>query len=227
VSAWTYANVWESVAAAIPDEPAIVQGDRVVSFAEFDAAADALAAHFLAAGLTHQSKVAVYTTNCPEFLIACFAAFKAGLAPFNVNYRYGPEEVRYLLDNGDAEAVVFEAGFAPLLDRVRGQMPGVKSWIAVAGAGETTPDWAQDFATLAAAVPDQRPVVAPWGRHDEDLLLIFTGGTTGMPKAVMWQQGDLFAKGGYGANPLLGIPPLDSPRTPGRVRSPPRSSRVR
>ena len=90
MSAWGYANVWEAVAAAIPDEPAIVQGDRVVSFAAFDAAADALAAHFLAAGLTHQSKVAVYTTNCPEYLIACFAAFKAGLAPFNVNYRYGP-----------------------------------------------------------------------------------------------------------------------------------------
>ena len=215
MTAWTYANVWEAVAAAIPDEPAIVQGDRVVSFAEFDATADALAAHFLAAGLTHQSKVAVYTTNCPEYLIACFAAFKAGLAPFNVNYRYGPEEVRYLLDNGDAEAVVFEAGFAPLLDRVRGQMPGMKSWIAVARAGEAVPDWAQEFATLAATVPDQRPIVAPWGRHDEDLLLIFTGGTTGMPKAVMWRQGDVFAKGGYGANPLLGIPPLDRPEDAG------------
>lgn len=215
MTAWTYANVWEAVAAAIPDEPAIVQGDRVVSFVEFDAAADALAAHFLAAGLTHQSKVAVYTTNCPEYLIAYFAAFKAGLAPFNVNYRYGPEEVRYLLDNGDAEAVVFEAGFASLLDRVRGQMPDVKSWIAVAPAGEAVPDWAQEFATLAATVPDQRPIVAPWGRHDEDLLLIFTGGTTGMPKAVMWRQGDLFAKGGYGANPLLGIPPLDRPEDAG------------
>jgi acyl-CoA synthetase (AMP-forming)/AMP-acid ligase II len=215
VSAWGYANVWESVAAAIPDEPAIVQGDRIVSFAEFDAAADALAAHFLASGLTHQSKVAVCTTNCPEYLIAYFAAFKAGLAPFNVNYRYGPEEVRYLLDNGDAEAVVFEGGFAPLLDAVRGAMPMVNSWVAIARAGETVPDWAHDFATLAAVVPTDRPVVAPWGRHDEDLLLIFTGGTTGMPKAVMWQQGDLFAKGGYGANPLLGIPPLDKPEDAG------------
>ena len=214
MSAWGYANVWESVAAAIPDEPAIVQGDHVVTFAEFDAAADALAAQFIASGLTHQSKVAVYTTNCPEFLIAYFAAFKAGMAPFNVNYRYGPEEVRYLLDNGDAEAVVFEAGFAPLLDRVRGEMPGVKSWIAIA-QDEAVPDWAEDFATLAAAVPAARPVVAPWGRHDEDLLLIFTGGTTGMPKAVMWQQGDLFAKGSYGANPLLGIPPLDKPEDAG------------
>lgn len=215
MSAWAYANVWEAVAAAIPDEPAIIQGDRVVSFADFDEAADALAVHLLAAGLTQQSKVAVYATNCPEYLVACFAAFKAGLAPFNVNYRYGPAEVRYLFDNGDAEAVVFEAGFAPLLDRVRGDMPGVRSWIAIPQPGEAVPDWARDLAAITAAAPATRPVVAPWGRHDEDLLLIFTGGTTGMPKAVMWQQGDLFAKGGYGANPLLGIPPLDKPEDAG------------
>jgi len=215
MSAWGYANVWESVAASTPDEPAIVQGERVVSFADFDAQADALAAHFIAAGLTHQSKVAVYATNCPEFLIAYFAAFKAGMAPFNVNYRYGPEEVRYLLDNGDAEAVVFESGFASILDPIRSAMPLVKSWIAIARDAAPVPDWAADFETLAAQVPAGRPVVAPWGRHDEDLLLIFTGGTTGMPKAVMWQQGDLFAKGGYGSNPLLGIGPLEKPEDAG------------
>jgi acyl-CoA synthetase (AMP-forming)/AMP-acid ligase II len=215
MTAWSYATVWESVAGAIPEEPAIVQGDHAVSFAEFDAAADALAAHFLSAELQHQSKVAVYATNCPEYLTACFAAFKAGLAPFNVNYRYGPEEVRYLLDNGDAEVVVFEAEFAAILEPIRDRMPEVKSWIAVARPGFPVPDWAQDFSTLAADIPAERPVVAPWGRHDEDLLLIFTGGTTGMPKAVMWRQGDLFAKGGYGANPLMGIPPLDRPEDAG------------
>lgn len=211
MTAWVYANIWESVAAAIPDEPAIVQGDRVVSFAEFDTQADALAAHLLAAGLTQQAKVAVYAPNGPEFLIAYFAAFKAGLAPFNVNYRYGPEEVRYLLDNGDAEAVVFDAGFARLLDAVRADMPRVKTWIAI-GDG---PDWAEEFDAIAARVPAVRPVTAPWGRHEDDLLLIFTGGTTGMPKAVMWRQGDLMAKGGYGSNPLLGIGPLERPEDAG------------
>ncbi|HEX4695182.1 AMP-binding protein [Sphingomonas sp.] len=212
MTAWVYANIWESVAASIPDEPAIVQGDRVVSFAGFDAQADALAAHLLAAGLTRQAKVAVYATNRPEFLIAYFAAFKAGLAPFNVNYRYGPEEVCYLLDNGDAEAVVFEAAFASILEPIRAAMPQVKSWIAI---GDGAPDWAEDFASLAAQVPVERPVVAPWSRHEDDLLLIFTGGTTGMPKAVMWRQGDLMAKGGYGSNPLLGIGPLEKPEDAG------------
>ena len=139
MTAWTYANIWESVAAAVPDQPAIVQGERVVSFAEFEAQADALATHLLAAGLQQQAKVAVYATNCPEFLIAYYAAFKAGLAPFNVNYRYGPEEVRYLFDNGDAEAVVFEAGFAAILDPIRAAMPGVKSWIAIGRDGIDAP----------------------------------------------------------------------------------------
>jgi len=212
MTAWTYANIWESVAAAVPDEPAIIQGERVVSFAAFEAQADALAAHLIAAGLPQQAKVAVYASNCPEFLIAYYAAFKAGLAPFNVNYRYGPEEVRYLLDNGDAEAVVFEAGFASILDPIRAAMPGVKSWIAI---GADPPLWAEDFAALAANVPAARPTVAPWGRHDEDLLLIFTGGTTGMPKAVMWQQGDLMAKGGYGSNPLTGAGPMAAPEEAG------------
>ncbi|MDB5681899.1 MAG: CoA synthetase, long-chain fatty acid:CoA ligase, partial [Sphingomonas bacterium] len=215
MSAWTYANIWESVAAAVPDQPAIVQGERVVTFADFEAQADALATHLLNAGLRQQAKVAVYASNCPEFLIAYYAAFKAGLAPFNVNYRYGPEEVRYLLDNGDAEAVVFESGFASILDPIRAAMPGVKSWIAIGRDGVDAPIWAEDFASLAALVPTTRPVAAPWGRHDEDLLLIFTGGTTGMPKAVMWQQGDLMAKGGYGSNPLLGTGPMAAPEEAG------------
>src|SRR3569623_3452132 len=154
MTAWVYANIWESVAAAIPDEPVIVQGDRVVSFAEFDAQADALAAHLLAAGLTQQAKVAVYAPNGPEFLTAYFAAFKAGLAPFNGNYRYGPEEVRYLLDNGDAQAVVYDAGFAQLLDAVRAVMPRVNFWITFGEA----PDWAGLFDAIAARVPAVRPV---------------------------------------------------------------------
>ena len=137
------------------------------------------------------------------------------MAPFNVNYRYGPSEVRYLLDNGDAEAVVFEAGFAPILDPIREEMPGVKSWIAIGRDGVDAPVWAEDFAALAQRKPATRPVVAPWGRHNEDLLLIFTGGTTGMPKAVMWQQGDLQAKGNYGANPLFGTGPMANPQEAG------------
>ncbi|MCB0957262.1 MAG: AMP-binding protein, partial [Ilumatobacter sp.] len=104
---WNFADVYEAVAAKVPDRPCQVQGDRVITWGQFDARADALAADMLAAGLTHQSKVAAYLYNCPEYLETYIAAFKGGFAPVNTNYRYGHDEIVYLFDNADAEAVVF------------------------------------------------------------------------------------------------------------------------
>jgi acyl-CoA synthetase (AMP-forming)/AMP-acid ligase II len=208
--AWTLADVWEAIAASQPDAPALVQADRVISWAEFDARSDALAAHFIAKGLGHQAKVAGYLYNGPEYLEAYFAAFKGGYAPVNTNYRYGPEEVRYLFDNADAEAVVFHTGFTELLEKIRPQLPKVKAWVAVAEPGHPVPAWAADYDAIVAKVPAQRPVRAPWGVSGDDLLLLYTGGTTGMPKGVMWRQDDLFQVLGAGGNAALGIPPATS-----------------
>ena len=207
MSVWSYADVWESVAAALPDEPAFIQGNATLAWRDFDAKANGIAQELLRAGLGHESKVAVYTQNCAEYLVAYHAAFKAGMVPFNVNYRYGSEEIAYLLDNADAEAVVFEAGYADIIAPVRAGLPLVKCWIAIARDGQTVPDWAIDYAGIA---PSPERVTAPWGRSSDDMMFIYTGGTTGMPKGVMWRQGDLFAKGNYGANPLTGQPPLEN-----------------
>jgi acyl-CoA synthetase (AMP-forming)/AMP-acid ligase II len=209
---WTYAAIWESVAAALPGEAAFIQGDARLDWRDFDGIANGLAAEFLGAGLGHQAKIAVYTQNCAEYLTAYFAAFKAGMVPINVNYRYGPEEIAYLLDNADAEAVVFEAGYADTIAPVRAGLPGVKRWIAIARDGEPIPDWAISYSSIA---PVAATVVAPWGRSGDDMMFIYTGGTTGMPKGVMWRQGDLLGKGAYGANPLAGVPPLESPESAG------------
>jgi acyl-CoA synthetase (AMP-forming)/AMP-acid ligase II len=208
--AWTLADVWEAIAASQPERPALIQADRVISWAEFDARADALAAHFIANGMSHQAKVAGYLYNGPEYLESYFAAFKGGFAPVNTNYRYGPEEVRYLFDNADAEAVVFHAGFTELLEKIRPLLPKVKAWVAVAEPGHPVPAWADDYDAVVAKVPAQRPVRAPWGRSGDDLLLLYTGGTTGMPKGVMWRQDDLFQVLGAGGNAALGIPPATS-----------------
>lgn len=205
---WSYANIWESVAAALPLEPAIIQGERELSWADLDGKANGVAAVLLGAGLGHQAKVAVYMQNRAEFLTAYFAAFKAGMVPFNVNYRYGAEEIAYLLDNSDAEAVVFETRYSDLIAAVRDKTPLVKKWIGVTCAGYPLPDWAIDYDDIA---PDPVAVSGPWGRSGDDMMFIYTGGTTGMPKGVMWRQGDLLGKGNYGANPLTGSPPLDSP----------------
>lgn len=208
--AWTFAEVWEAIAAAQPDSPALTQGDRTVTWRQFDAHADALAAHFIESRMRRQAKVAAYLYNGPEYLETYFAAFKGGFAPANTNYRYGPEELAYLFDDADAEAVVFHAGFAETLEQIRRRLPRVKTWVAVAEPGRPVPAWAADYNAIIAKIPATRPVTAPWGRSGDDLLLLYTGGTTGMPKGVMWRQDDLFQVLGAGGNALLGIAPAAS-----------------
>ena len=117
MSSWNFADVWEAIAAKTPDRPALVQGDHVVTWQGFDRHADALGRAFLEAGMAQQAKVAAFLYNGPEYLETYFAAFKVGMAPVNTNYRYGAEELYYLFDNADAEAVVFHAAFAPVLNR--------------------------------------------------------------------------------------------------------------
>jgi fatty-acyl-CoA synthase len=210
VSSWKFADVWEAIAAVQPDLPAFIQGDRVVTWGEFDARADALAAHLIGKGLDHQAKVAAFLYNGPEYIEVYAAAFKAGFAPVNTNYRYGPDELFYLFDNADAQAVVFHAGFAEVIETIRARLTAVKAWIAVAEPGHPVPAWADDYDAIVAKVPADRPVMAPWGRSGDDLLLLYTGGTTGMPKGVMWAQDDLFNVIGAGGNAPLGIPPAES-----------------
>ena len=221
MSSWTFADVWEAIARAQPDHPAFVQGERVLTWGQFDARADALAAHTIAAGLDRQAKVAAFLYNGPEYVETYHAAFKGGFAPVNTNYRYGPEELFYLFDNADAQAVVFHSSFTEVLEAIRGRLPGVKAWIAVAEPGYPVPAWATDYDAIVAKVPAQRPVKASWGRSGDDLLLLYTGGTTGMPKGVMWAQDDLFNVIGAGGNALLGIAPaVDIDDLIARIRSP-------
>src|SRR5579864_4599864 len=159
---WTYADVWESIAAVIPDRPAQIQGERVVSWADFDRRANALARRLIDLGLKQQSKIAAYLYNGPEYLETYYAAFKAGLVPVNTNYRYVADELLYLFDNADAEAVVFHASFAPTVDAIRGRLPKVRAWIAVAEPGHPVPPFAEDFDAIVSAREGR--VLPPWGR---------------------------------------------------------------
>lgn len=205
---WTYATQWESIAKAVADEPAIVQQGSVISWAEFDRAANGLADYLVKSGLGRQAKVALYARNCAEYLVGTYAALKASLVPFNVNYRYGNDELLYLFENGDAEAVLFEAVYADRIEAIRARLPGVKRWIAIARPGAPVPDWAVSYSDIE---PADAPPTGNGPRSSDDMIFVYTGGTTGMPKAVMWRQGDLIGKGGYGANPLLGLEPMTSP----------------
>ena len=138
---------------------------------EFDRRADALARHLLDAGLHRQSKVAAYLYNGPEYLETYFAAFKAGLAPVNTNYRYVADELIYLFDNADAEAVVFHAAFTPTVEQIRGRLPKVKPWIAVAEPGQPVPPFAADYEASSPRSDGRRcAALGPLGRRPADPL---------------------------------------------------------
>jgi fatty-acyl-CoA synthase len=191
MAGWNFANIWETVARQIPDGPAQVHGDRRISWSEFDRRADGIARHLLDTGVVEQDKVAQYLYNCPEYLESVFGAFKAGLVPINTNYRYADAELVYLWDNADAVAVVFHGCFVETIERIRPQVPGVRTWLWVDDGSGPCPDWAVPYEAAAATEPGARPVQGAWGRSGDHLLMTYTGGTTGMPKGVMWRQDDL------------------------------------
>jgi 3-oxocholest-4-en-26-oate---CoA ligase len=208
VTDWKFADVYEAIAAAVPDRPCQVHGERVVTWGQLDARASALAADMTAAGLGVQAKVACYLYNCPEYLETVVAAFKGRFVPVNTNFRYGADEIQYLFDNADAEAVVFHAAFGELLDGVRNRLPMVRRWYCVADGTAPVPAWAVEYESVVQGGADRAET--PWGRSPDDLLLLYTGGTTGMPKGVMWRQDDLFNVIGGGGNPFVGRPPAAS-----------------
>jgi len=189
---WNFADLWEHVADRFGNELAAVHGDREVCWRDFDQRADGVARTLIDAGLSRQDKVAQYLRNCPEYMESMFGVFKAGLVPVNTNFRYGDEELRHLWGNSDTAAVVFHAEFTEVCERIRARMPAVRLWLRV-GAPEDRagcPDWAVTYEDAAGSADSRlRP---PWGRSGDDLYLLYTGGTTGLPKGVMWRQDDLF-----------------------------------
>ncbi len=184
MAAWHLADIWENVARAVPDEPAIVQGDRRYSWREYEDRAARLAQVYTGYGLKPGAKIALYAHNCAEYMEAQFAAFKARLCPINVNYRYLEDELVYIIENSDSEALVFQARFAPVVAAIRDRIPGVKLFLQIDdGSGESL-DGAVDYEGALAAA-DPMPAIE---RSEDDIYMLYTGGTTGMPKGVMYDH---------------------------------------
>ncbi|MEP1124133.1 MAG: AMP-binding protein [Ilumatobacter sp.] len=202
---WNFADLWETIATGIPDALCQQQGSRRVSWSEFNRRANGVARHLVDTdGAAEQDKVAQYLYNCPEYLESVFAAFKAGMAVVNTNYRYAADELVYLWDNGDVTTVVFHGTFTDRIEAVRARVPGITTWLWVDDGAGTCPDWATPYEEVASAGSDEN-VSGTWGRSGDHLMLIYTGGTTGMPKGVMWRQDDVF--GVLDANNKQRMPP--------------------
>ena len=188
---WNLSDCLDVIAELRGDAPALVQRDLRRSWTQVERRARNLAAWMLAQGASHQAKVALYSYNHPAYMEGVWAAMKAALAPVNVNYRYRAEELRYLLDNSDAEFVIVHEEFAPLLASIRDELPRLRGVLVVREPGSRTSAdelGGVDYESVAST-PRELPAVA---RSGDDLLLLYTGGTTGMPKGVMWRQDDLY-----------------------------------
>ena len=185
---WNFGTVLESVADAIPDHTALVHGERRRTWRELDERASRLAGAFRGLGLGPGSKVAFYLYNSNEYLETLFACFKLRAVPANVNYRYTEEELAYLLENSDAEVVVYHGSLGKQVDAVRDPSLQVRAAIQV-DDGSPLVDGAVRYEDLVEAHEPMERI----DRSGDDLIFLYTGGTTGMPKAVMWRHEDLFA----------------------------------
>jgi acyl-CoA synthetase (AMP-forming)/AMP-acid ligase II len=205
---WNLADVLDAIAAEIPDSSAIISPEGTLSWSALDSQAEALAADLDALGLQRQAKVAVYLRNVPEYLVAYVAALKGSYVPVNVNYRYAADEITYLLTDSEADAVVVAAEYAPVVVAVAERVPRVRRWYVVGRVPEVLAPLVADGRVVAYGDAVQRPV-APrrHTRSGDDLLMIYTGGTTGMPKGVMWRQADLYEALMGASRAAFGLPP--------------------
>ena len=195
-----YATLWETFADRLADKTAIVSGSTRRSWAEYEDRAARLCAAFAAAGLAPNSKIGLYLYNGNEYLETQFAAMKLRGVPINVNYRYLDDELLYLLENSDAEALVYHTSLSDRVARVRERAPGVKLWIEVDDGGESLEGTASYEDVIASHDPAARVT-----RSADDIYMLYTGGTTGMPKGVMYDTGGMMQGLMNSAFPILGL----------------------
>ncbi len=207
-----FASIWEHIADRQPEAPAIICSELSRSWREYDQRAARIAAYFNRNGLGVDTKIGLYMHNCLDYLEAHFAALKARAVPINVNFRYLEDELVYLLDNADCEALVYHAAFAPRLEAICHRLPKLKHFIRVNdGSGHQISADTNIELLIAQCAPMPR---IP--RNAADIYMIYTGGTTGLPKGVMYEMGALVRSlndGGWGM--LAGQ--LPGPSTPAAI----------
>lgn len=185
---WNFGDILDAVEPEIPaDAPAFIHGERRINWGEARVASNNLAKALIKRGAKPLDKVAFYMRNCPEYTLGLAAAFKARLTHVNVNYRYTADEVWYIFDNSDAQTVFYTTEFRDIITQIRPRLPTVANWVEISADGAVAP-FAESFEALTREGDGSRLDIK---REGTDQFFIYTGGTTGMPKGVMWQHHDL------------------------------------
>ena len=193
------ADLFERAVDAVPERLALVCGDRRLTYRTFDEEANRLANHLLARGFGHGDHIGIYGQNSAEWLVAMVAIFKIRAVPININFRYVEDELAYLFDNADLVALVHDRGYLDRIAAVSAKVPGLRHFVMIDDGSDGDPDLIGSVAwedAIAGASPG-RPDV---GRTDDDHYMIYTGGTTGMPKGVVWRHQDVFYALGGGVD---------------------------
>ena len=203
------ADLFEHAVDAAPDKPAVKVGDRTVTYAELESEANRLAHYLQAQGVRPGDHVAVYAKNSIEHVVAVLAVVKIRAVNINVNYRYVEGELNYLFDNADVVALVVERTYAPLVARTFPNHPKLQTVVVVPDVIE--PDDESDVSSFggvlyADAVAGQSDARDFGERSPDDLHIIYTGGTTGFPKGVMWRHEDFWRVLGGGIDFYTGEP---------------------
>jgi acyl-CoA synthetase (AMP-forming)/AMP-acid ligase II len=193
------ADLFEHAVDAVPERLALVCGDRRLTYAEFDEEANRLANHLLGQGFGHGDHIGIYGQNSAEWLVAMVGIFKIRAVPVNINFRYVEDELAYLFDNADLVALVHGREYVDRIDAVRAKVPGLRHFVAIDDESGADLDaiGSVRWADAVAAADATRPVLP---RSDDDHYVIYTGGTTGMPKGVVWRHEDVFYALGGGVD---------------------------
>lgn len=199
------ADLFEHAVDAFPERVAIACGDRVATFAELEARANQLAHHLAGQGVGLGDHVGFYTRNSIEAIETLLAVYKLRAVPVNVNYRYVENELRYLFDNADLVALVHERRYSDKVAAVLPDTPRVRHALVI----EDGTDLPSDSTEYESALAAQRTERDFDERSPDDIYILFTGGTTGFPKGVMWRHEDVWRTLGGGIDFYTGEPLAD------------------
>lgn len=220
------ADLLEHAVDVVPDRTAIICGDRQITFRELDDRANRLAHHLAAHGVGKSDHVGVYSRNSIETVEAMYAAYKLRAIAVSVNYRYVPAELRYIFDNADVVALIHERSYADNVAEVRPDSPNLKHVVVVEDGSDG--DYARyGGVEYEGALAAQSPERDFGERSADDIYILYTGGTTGYPKGVMWRHEDIWRTLGGGIDFITGeyVPDEwtmanDAKNSPGLVRLP-------
>ena len=197
------ADIFEGVVDRVPDREAIVHGSTRLTYKELDARSNKAANALKKLGIKKGSHVGIYAFNCVEWLEIMLGAYKLCAIPININYRYVEEELKYLIENADMEAIFYHKQFSKKLQNIKGQLPLLKSFICINdhSDNENVIEESFEFENLIINEDESRLKVQ---RSGDDQYILYTGGTTGMPKGVVWRMEDVLMTLGGGIDAVTG-----------------------